>query len=294
MAQAAPPELRLTSTHPKYSSLDKFEIAHEIGKGCFSAVYRARCKEDGSHVALKTIKIKELADEKAKVDCMKEMALLEKLDHPNIIKYYASFIANDEVHIVLELADGGDLAKILKRFRDHEKLVPEQTIWKYFVQVCSAVEHMHQKRIMHRDIKPSNVFVTSQGVVKLGDLGLGRFFSLKTVSAYSLVGTPYYMSPERIREEEYDFRSDVWSLGCLLYEMAAHQSPFHCDKRNLFSLLKKIVDSDYPPIPSNIYSDELRALVAVCIDPIPEKRRDISYASRVANQMHLRFSKATS
>ncbi|KAG0411821.1 hypothetical protein HPB47_011050 [Ixodes persulcatus] len=73
--------------------------------------------------------------------------------------------------------------------------------------------------------------------------------------------------------------------------MAAHQSPFHCDKRNLFSLLKKIVDSDYPPIPSNIYSDELRALVAVCIDPIPEKRRDISYASRVANQMHLRFSK---
>ncbi|CAN7951172.1 unnamed protein product, partial [Ixodes pacificus] len=150
MAQAAPPELRLTSTHPKYSSLDKFEIAHEIGKGCFSAVYRARCKEDGSHVALKTMKIKELADEKAKVDCMKEMALLEKLDHPNIIKYYASFIANDEVHIVLELADGGDLAKILKRFRDHEKLVPEQTIWKYFVQVCSAVEHMHLKRIMHR------------------------------------------------------------------------------------------------------------------------------------------------
>uniref|UniRef100_A0A6B0V504 NEK6-subfamily protein kinase n=1 Tax=Ixodes ricinus TaxID=34613 RepID=A0A6B0V504_IXORI len=256
MAQAAPPELRFTSTHPKYSSLDKFEIAHEIGKGCFSAVYRARCKEDGSHVALKTIKIKELADEKAKVDCMKEMALLE-------------------------------------RFRDHEKLVPEQTIWKYFVQVCSAVEHMHLKRIMHRDIKPSNVFVTSQGVVKLGDLGLGRFFSLKTVSAYSLVGTPYYMSPERIREEEYDFRSDVWSLGCLLYEMAAHQSPFHCDKRNLFSLLKKIVDSDYPPIPSNIYSDELRALVAVCIDPIPEKRRDISYASRVANQMHQRFSKTS-
>ncbi|EEC03255.1 serine/threonine protein kinase, putative [Ixodes scapularis] len=290
MAQAAPPELRLTSTHPKYSSLDKFEIAHEIGKGCFSAVYRARCKEDGSHVALKTIKIKELADEKAKVDCMKEMALLEKLDHPNIIKYYASFIANDEVHITSDIWGWGF---DVQRFRDHEKLVPEQTIWKYFVQVCSAVEHMHQKRIMHRGAV-SIFFLTLDmisSVVLTEEMCFIAHVSCKTCVP---VGTPYYMSPERIREEEYDFRSDVWSLGCLLYEMAAHQSPFHCDKRNLFSLLKKIVDSDYPPIPSNIYSDELRALVAVCIDPIPEKRRDISYASRVANQMHLRFSKATS
>ena len=130
-------------------------------------------------------------------------------------------------------------------------------IW--FAQICMGIKHVHDKNILHRDLKSQNIFVTKSNLIKLGDFGISRVLSNSQSKAHSVVGTPYYLAPELIRESPYSFAADIWSLGVLLYEICALRPPFKAP--NFVKLTKKIMEGKYPELP-NQFSQELKDLVA--------------------------------
>ncbi|KAK1945052.1 Serine/threonine-protein kinase Nek6 [Phytophthora citrophthora] len=239
--------------------LDDYEVLKPIGKGKFSVVYKAKRRHDDQAVALKKIAIFDMMNVKAREKTLKEVRLVQSVKHPNIIQYLDAFVQNNELYIAFEWAEAGDLKRQVRKANEKGVRFDERTIWRYFTQLCGAILYLHENRIMHRDLKPANIFLTLKGVVKVGDLGLGRYLSENTMEARSKVGTPLYMSPEVLRGESYDWKSDVWSMGCILYELAMLRSPFKSEGLNLVGLFQKINKGYYEPI-TNVYSDHLRTL----------------------------------
>ena len=156
----------------------------------------------------------------------------------------------------MEWAEKGDLKKIIRRHQQEESRIEESKVWEYIFQMATGLEHMHERRIMHRDLKPANILISHNGTLKLGDLGLGRSFSTETFEANTRVGTPLYMSPELLQGTGYDMKADVWSLGCVSYELCCLKSPFkkEQEKMSLYDLFKSINKGEYPPINETLYS----------------------------------------
>ena len=170
----------------------------------------------------------------------------------------------------MDYADGGDLSMKIKE--QNGKLFSENEILNWFTQVCLAIKHIHDRKILHRDIKSQNIFLMKDGRVKLGDFGIAKCLNQTIDKAKTYVGTPYYLSPEIINSQPYDFKSDIWSLGVLLYEICALKMPF--DASNLPQLYIKIITCKYPPL-SNKYSKELHLLVKSMLNETSIKRPNI-------------------
>lgn len=274
--------------------LEQYTIEKAIGRGHFSVVHRAVRLADGKRVALKKIQIFDMLDTKARERCLREVNLLQSLPpHTCIIQYLDSFIDNNELYIVFEWAEHGDLKRLLRRALESNASLQEHQIWRYFTQVVDGVRHMHEARVMHRDIKPANIFLAANGCVKLGDLGLGRAFSSQTYEALSKVGTPLYMSPEVLDGRGYEWKSDVWSLGCLLYELATLRSPFKSqgDKDDLYTLFRKISAGQFAELPA-YYSSQLSQLVRAMIQTDPTSRPDINQTFETASKALAAFEAA--
>lgn len=213
--------------------------------------------------------------------CLQEVNLLKKVSHPNIVKYLDSFISQNELYIAIEWADKGDVKRLIKKYQQEGDLFEESRVIEYARQIASALIHMHDKRVIHRDLKPANILIFSDGAFKLGDLGLGRSMSDETFKAFSRVGTPLYMAPEVISNNGYDFKSDNWSLGCVVYELITLKSPFQTDEKiSVMDLFKKIHTGQYPKIKDPKYITSTK-LVEALLKVNPEERIDLSEVIRI-------------
>eukprot|EP00276_Gloeochaete_wittrockiana_P009844 CAMPEP_0184654578 /NCGR_PEP_ID=MMETSP0308-20130426/12240_1 /TAXON_ID=38269 /ORGANISM="Gloeochaete witrockiana, Strain SAG 46.84" /LENGTH=508 /DNA_ID=CAMNT_0027090621 /DNA_START=1 /DNA_END=1523 /DNA_ORIENTATION=+ len=171
--------------------------------------------------------------------------------------------------IVMEIADNGALNQRLKV--QQGKKLAEDVVWNYFIQIVLGLQHIHSKKILHRDVKSMNVFLDSHDVVKIGDLGVARVLGTSTNFAHTVIGTPYYLSPELCEDKPYNEKSDVWALGCILYELCTLKHPF--DAANQGALILKIIRGRYPPITSN-YSSQLADILDKCLTRDTARRPD--------------------
>jgi NIMA (never in mitosis gene a)-related kinase len=194
-------------------------------------------------------------------------------EHPNIIGYRACVLENGRLHIVMEYADHGDLATQIRLAKERRMVFTEERVLFWFVQILSALHHIHNLRILHRDLKTQNIFLTGPELfVKLGDFGIAKVLEdtgSQRAMAQTLIGTPYYMSPELCEGNAYSYKSDVWALGCVLYEMTTLRHAF--DGNNMCALVLKILRGTYPPV-SSYYSSELRQLIERMLQTDPALR----------------------
>ncbi|KAI3648025.1 hypothetical protein MP228_008246 [Amoeboaphelidium protococcarum] len=258
--------------------MEKYEPLNVIGKGSFGVIRKCRRKSDGQCLVWKEIDYRKMSTNEKK-QLVSEVNVLRELKHPNIVRYHERIVDKENclIFIVMEFCEGGDLSKLISSYKRELKLVPEDLVWDILSQLVEALFECHyghrQTRgiIIHRDIKPENVFIGKNFQVKLGDFGLCKLIGgdLSCDFAKTYVGTPFYMSPEIVNESAYDQGSDIWALGCLIYELCALRPPF--EARSQSQLNVKIKSGDIQRIP-HFYSDGLNEVIESMIQVDSQKR----------------------
>ncbi|XP_016849578.2 serine/threonine-protein kinase 36 [Anolis carolinensis] len=213
--------------------MEQYHVLEMIGEGSFGRVYKGRRKYTTKIVALKFIP-KVGRSQKELKNLQREIEIMRGLHHPNIVQMLDSFETDKEVVVVTDYAEG-ELFQIL----EDDGNLPEEQVQIIASQLVSALYYLHSHRILHRDMKPQNILLGKGGVIKLCDFGFARAMSIHTMVLTSIKGTPLYMSPELVEEKPYDHTADLWSVGCILYELYVGTPPFYTN--SIFQLVSLII-----------------------------------------------------
>ncbi|XP_045432347.1 serine/threonine-protein kinase Nek1 isoform X1 [Pipistrellus kuhlii] len=250
--------------------MEKYARLQKIGEGSFGKAILVKSTEDDRQYVIKEINISRMSN-KEREESRREVAVLANMKHPNIVQYRESFEENGSLYIVMDYCEGGDLFKRINAQKG--VLFQEDQILDWFVQICLALKHVHDRKILHRDIKSQNIFLTKDGTIQLGDFGIARVLNSTVELARTCIGTPYYLSPEICENKPYNNKSDIWALGCVLYEMCTLKHAFEAG--NMKNLVLKIISGSFPPV-SLHYSYDLRCLLSQLFKRNPRDRPSVN------------------
>ncbi|KAJ5110097.1 G2-specific protein kinase nimA [Penicillium argentinense] len=277
---------------------DKYEILEKIGCGSFGIIRKVKRKTDGFILCRKEINYIKMS-QKEREQLTAEFNILSSLRHPNIVAYYhrEHLKASQDLYLYMEYCGGGDLSMVIKNLKKVNKFAEEEFVWRILSQLITALFRCHYGHdpaevgsnilgpqpkstglkgkqgsvtILHRDLKPENIFLGSDNTVKLGDFGLSKQMQSHDFAS-TYVGTPFYMSPEICAAEKYTLRSDIWAVGCIMYELCAKEPPFNA--RTHIQLVQKIREGKFNPLP-DCYSPELKNVIGSCLRVNPDHRPD--------------------
>ena len=255
----------------KSTSLSDFKKEKIIGKGSFGSVYLVRRLVDNKIYALKSVLLDKL-NKKEQENSVNEVRILASIQNPFVIGYKEAFLdeKDNTLNIVMEYADDGDLQTKIRKMRYEGGFFKESLIWEYSIQMIKGLKALHDKKIMHRDLKSANIFLFKKDhLCKLGDMNVSKVIKNKVLLTQT--GTPYYASPEVWRDESYSYKSDLWSIGCVVYELCEQHPPFL--GKNLDELFEEVCKGK-PKRINRIYSDDLWKMIMMLLQTEVEKRVD--------------------